>query len=332
MMRTTILALLLLACPAAPKLHADVAVLVGEPYGHFGSLIPTGHAAVYLNRVCAATPVRLRRCDPGELGVVISRYHKVTEYDWVAIPLLPYLYAVERSSDVPAQADRSTVKLLRDRCRRRYLRDLVPDGPQGQIPRGEWIQLVGAAYDRRVFAFEIETTPAQDDAFIAAFNARENKARFNLFRRNCADFARNVINFYYPKSVRRSFIADLGITTPKQVARSLVRYRRKHPELRFTAFIIPQIPGSQARSRGVRGVLESLVMSKKYAVPLTLVNLWLTPALAAGYVTTGRFNPARYAVIVHDPTAMEERALLSAAAPPAAGGLAASARSVPTGN
>jgi hypothetical protein len=44
---------------------ADVALIVGEPYGQFGAWAPTGHAAVYLTRVApirrpsfaAATPM-----------------------------------------------------------------------------------------------------------------------------------------------------------------------------------------------------------------------------------------------------------------------------------
>ncbi len=310
-MRTGTLVFLLLVSAAAPKLRADATLFLGEPYGGYGSLVPMGHAAVYLNRVCAVSPVHLRRCGPGEVGVVISRYRKITRHDWIAIPLLPYLYAVEHSTEVPASADAATVRFLRDEYRHRHLQDLIPDGPQGSVPRGDWIQLLGAAYDRRIFAFQMETTPEQDDAFIREFNARENQSHFNLVIRNCADFARQVMNFYFPKAVRRSVIADLGVTTPKQVARSLVRYNKKHPELQCLAFVIPQIPGSRSRSKGARGVLESLVMSKKYVVPLTIVNLWLTPALAVGYVTSGRFNPASHAVTVRDPVAMEQSAILA---------------------
>ena len=55
--------------------------------------------------------------------------------------------------------------------------------------------------------------------------------------------------------------------TPKQAARSLVRYGKKHPELQMTAFTIPQVPGSIARSHSVDGVAESLLKSKKYPSP-----------------------------------------------------------------
>ncbi len=58
--------------------HASVALLMEEPYGEFGAMNPTGHAAVYFNHICAETPTMLRPCHDGEYGVVISRYHKIT--------------------------------------------------------------------------------------------------------------------------------------------------------------------------------------------------------------------------------------------------------------
>ncbi len=38
---------------AAGTAHAAVALLMEEPYGAFGAMNPTGHAAIYLNHVCA---------------------------------------------------------------------------------------------------------------------------------------------------------------------------------------------------------------------------------------------------------------------------------------
>ena len=51
-------------------------------------------------------------------------------------------------------------------------------------------------------------------------------SHFNLFFHNCANFSEMVLNFYYPHSVHRNFIADLGMMTPKQAAKSLVKYSR----------------------------------------------------------------------------------------------------------
>jgi hypothetical protein len=75
---------------AAPC-FGSVALLLEEPYGEFGSFNPTGHVAVYLNHICAASPIELRVCEKGEAGVVISRYHRIDRDDWIAIPLIPYL-------------------------------------------------------------------------------------------------------------------------------------------------------------------------------------------------------------------------------------------------
>src|ERR1700729_2312951 len=98
------------------RARADAALLMEEPYAEFGAFNPTGHAAIYLNHICAASPTRLRPCRQDEPGAVISRYHKIDGYDWLAIPLVPYLYAVERVEDVPVTADatleKKPVKLL----------------------------------------------------------------------------------------------------------------------------------------------------------------------------------------------------------------------------
>ncbi|HLH09594.1 MAG TPA: hypothetical protein VKW78_20315 [Terriglobales bacterium] len=284
--------ILLLAGPK--RSHADVALLLEEPHGEFGAFNPTGHAAVYLSNVCAETPIKLRHCSSGEHGVVISRYHRVAGYDWIAIPLIPYLYAVPRISMVPRWANEERVAELRDEYRRDYLRDLIPDASDGSMPKGDWVQLIGAAYDRKMYVFQISTTYEQDEKVIEELNANRNREDFNLFFRNCSDFSRHVFDIYYPGVMHRSFTADGGITTPKQIAKSLVKYTKKHPELDFSASVIQQVPGTP-RSKAVHGVFESIVRSKKYLVPLAVFHPAIAGSLAAAYVAGGRFNPARYA-------------------------------------
>ena len=137
---------------------ASATLLMEEPYGKLGFFTATGHAAVYLSGVCADTPVVLRTCKLGETGVVISRYDGVDGYDWVAIPLIPYLYAVDRAEDVPLFADSKMVFFLRDRYRRRYLQGIAPDKSDGDAPGGNWYELVGSSYDRTMYGFEIATT------------------------------------------------------------------------------------------------------------------------------------------------------------------------------
>jgi hypothetical protein len=290
--------LIILICIVAPLARPDAALLLEEPYGGFGEINPTGHAAVYLSRVCADTPVVLRRCSPGEMGVVISRYYKIAGYDWIAVPLIPYLYAVDNPADIPEFANAELVRELRDRYRRRYLEMLAPDRADGEAPPGEWPLLVGEAFDRKIYGFQIETSEQQDDELIRLLNARANhRSRRNLatffLSHNCADFARDILNFYYPHSVHRNFLADAGITTPKQVASSLVKYQRRHSDLELSSFVIPQVPGSRHRSQPVDGVAEALVRSKKYVVPLAVLHPFITGSIAFLYLGEGRFSPSR---------------------------------------
>jgi len=282
----------------------DVVLFVSEPYGGFGHMNPTGHAAVYLPRVCAATPTLLRRCEPGEPGVVISRYHRMAEYDWVAIPVIPYLYAVDDFAQVPAFTDPAAVLRLRDVYRRTHLMDLIPDETVRKKNSRGWVQLVGAAFDRRIYAFQFRSTVEQDDELIRILNSGKNRRRFNILYRNCADFARTTVNLYLPKAIRRSILADAGIMTPKQAAKSLVSYGRRHPEINLTQWIIAQVPGSKPSSKPVRGVFESLVRSKKYAVPLAVFQPFATGGVAAGYLFRGRFDPKRDAEPLSSPLAV----------------------------
>jgi hypothetical protein len=289
--------LLLLLLSQAATANASVALLMEEPYGDLGSFDPTGHSAVYLNHVCAASPTELRACQPGEFGVVISRYHRIGKYDWIAIPLIPYLYAVENASDVPASVDKNQVFNLRDAYRRKYLESLAPDDKQGRAPNGDWTQLVGSAYDRTIHGFQITSTPEQDARFIALFNDRRNSGHFNAFFHNCADFSRVVLDIYLPHAIHRSIVADLGMTTPKQVAKSLVKYGRKHPEVEMSAFVIRQVPGSVPRSHAVDGVAESLVKSKKYLLPMVILSPAVTSGVVVAYLTEGRMKLPKDAAV-----------------------------------
>ncbi len=75
--------------------------------------------------------------------MVLSRYNGVRGFDWIAIPLVPYLYAVERQEDVPLYADTKTLAFLRDRYRRKHLKGVAPDLPNGETPGGNWYELSG---------------------------------------------------------------------------------------------------------------------------------------------------------------------------------------------
>jgi hypothetical protein len=86
--------------------------------------------------------------------------------------------------------------------------------------------------------------------------------------------------------------------TPKQAARSLVSYSKHHPDLQMSILVIPQVLGTVPRSTAVRGVLESLVKSKRYALPLITVAVlhpYVGGSLAFAWIEGARFDPRRMA-------------------------------------
>ena len=289
--RTTAFALLVFAVLAFSPVpcHAQAALLMEEPYGFFGTLNPTGHNAVYFQRICAETPVKLRRCKAGELGSVLARYQGISGYDWVAIPLVPYLYSVENPSEVPARVNRETVNRLRNHYREAHLLSLGKDLHRGNLVHGGWTQLLGASYERRIYAFRFETTEEQDDALIAHMNASDNRSHFEFFYNNCADFSRRMLNFYLPKTFHRSIFPDAGMTTPTQTAYNLERYASKHPETQLTIMVIPQIPGYRHHSRANHGVAESFITTG-FAIPIAIINPYLAGGIVVDYIVRGRHN------------------------------------------
>lgn len=288
-----------LALGTSTLAHASLTVLVGEPFGNFGTMMPVGHAAIYLDRVCADGPLKLRTCRPGELaGVVVARYHAIGEYDWMATPILQFLYAADRPEEIPSYVTADQVWEMRQSYRRRYLLDIVPDGKERNGEVSEWWETAGIAYNRRVWGYQIDTTVDQDMRFIAMMNAGPNRHLYHLRRTNCANFAADVVNFYFPGLVPRGdHIADFGLMTPKQVARCVAAYGERHPEAHLQVLEIPQIPGTLRRSRPVRGAAESGLKTKRYLAILIAIQPEIPIALAVLYLDHGHWQIGRGASV-----------------------------------
>ena len=282
------LAVCLLLAGATPVAHASVSLLLEQPYGKLNIFAPAGHAAIYLDHVCEETPLKLRPCRPGELGVVLSRYDHIGGRDWIAMPLIPYLYAVDSVSEIPESIDRAREEQLRDAYRRKYLLSIAPNRPDGGAPGGNWYELLGSAFDRTIYGFRVNSTPEQDAVLIAHFNDRRNIEDYNGAFRNCADFARVTLNRFYPHAIRRNYVADFGLTSPKSVARSLSHYATKHPETGFEVFMIAQVKGELPRSHSNTDLVEGIL--KRYGVPLVIVSPVSTAVVIAAYLGHGRFS------------------------------------------
>ena len=282
----------LLAVPASGSVlgtpaRGQAALLLQDADGIAEVLSPTGHESLYFARICAASPTKLRRCGPGEPGVEIGRHRGIAGYDWIAIPIIPYLYSVDQASEVPARVNREVVQSLRLRYHDAHLTSLgnVPEG--GGVQRG-WNQLVGAAYERRIWALRFETTEAQDDAFIARMNAEANRSHFEILFNNCANFAGEVLDFYFPHVFKRRVLPDAGMVTPRQVAYELVKYAKRHPELHLTAMEIPLVRGNHNTSRVGMSAAQSLIVTG-YIVPIAILSPYAAGAILADDLVWGRY-------------------------------------------
>ncbi len=276
-------------------LRADIALLLHESTGGGAARFTSaGHAAVYLSNVCMETPTRLRLCQPGEEGSVIGNYTNFGEdkpYRWNVTPVSVYLYGVENPADSPLYADADVRSLLQEHYRQKYLAAVCPAKSCGTaVIEAHWRDTVGNAFARDIYSFRVSTTREQDAEFVRQFNSAPNVNNYNGFTRNCADFARMLLNRYFPHSARADHLNDFGMTSPKAIAKSFSRYGEKRPELMFYSEKFVQTPGPIRRSSDCRKGTEVSFTSKKWFFPMLLRSHELGMMIAA-YVLTGRFSP-----------------------------------------
>ncbi|HKW32793.1 MAG TPA: hypothetical protein VJN92_07295 [Candidatus Acidoferrum sp.] len=288
---------LVLACLTCPSARGDVGIVLNESLGvSVDRISGTGHSAVYYSRICPESPVKLRLCRPDENGSVMSNYINIGEpqdFEWNIVPLNIYLYGVEDPRFRPFFGSYAIKNLLEERYRTKYLQGYCDGPPCSTSSKAEWREMVAATLIRGMYVFVIATTVEQDEALIAQFNVAPNKNHFNGITRNCADFTKRVINAYFPHAASTDYLNDFGMTSPKAIARSFVRYAAKNPELNLRVLHFAQVPGAIKRSSEVRSGTEQLYRSKKFLIPMIIFADYAVPAVAASYLLTGRFNPER---------------------------------------
>lgn len=286
---------LLLGCLAPSPAYGDVGLLLNESLDtSFARISGSGHSAVYFSRICAESPIKLRLCRPGELGSVMSNYTTLGEdqpFEWNVVPLSIYLYGVEDPQNRPLFGSQKIKHLLEERYRESYLSGLCESAECRSSNKAEWREMVGASLERSMYVFVVATTVEQDLALISEFNSLPNVNHFNGITRNCADFARRVINTYYPHAAKPDYLNDFGLITPKAIARSFDHYAEHHPEARLRVLHFAQLPGTIKRSTECRNATEQLYHSKKLLVPMLVFANHELPFIAASYLLTARFNP-----------------------------------------
>src|SRR5215472_5003944 len=283
-----------LTCPRA---RGDVGIVLNESMDTSVDRISgTGHSAVYFSRICAESPVRLRLCRPNENGSVMSNYINIGEdqrFEWNIVPLNIYLYGVEDPRYRPLFASYRVKNLFEERYRKKFLAGYCDGPPCSTSYKAEWREMVAATLIRSMYIFVIDTTLEQDKELISQFNASPNENHFNGITRNCADFTKRVINTYFPHAAATDYINDFGMTSPKAIARSLVRYAVRNPNANLRVLHFAQVPGTIKRSNEVRSGTEQLYRSEKLLIPMLIFADYGVPVVAASYLLTGRFNPER---------------------------------------
>jgi hypothetical protein len=293
-----LLVILVFACAlaAAPQVSADAGVVLNESLDtSVARITGSGHSAIYLSRICSDnSPTKMRLCNPGEQGSVLSNYTTLGEdqpYEWNIVPLSVYLYGVEDPRNRPLVSSKEIKAALEERYRLKYL-SAICTGKECLTSNGaEWREMVGATLERSLYMFIVKTSVEQDSALIAEFNSAPNVNHFNGATRNCADFARRVMNSYFPHAVTPDYINDFFMTSPKAVAHSLTRYAAQHPELDLRVLHFAQVPGTIKRSYECRSGTEEIYHSKKFLIPLGVFAWQGIPAALSTYVLIGRFNP-----------------------------------------
>ena len=285
-----------LALLCAPRASADAGVVLNESLDtSVARITGSGHSAIYLSRICPdGSPTKMRLCRPGEQGSVLSNYTTLGEdqpYEWNIVPLSIYLYGVEDPRNRPLVSSKEIKAVLEERYRQKYLSAICTTKECLTSNGAEWREMVGATLERSLYMFVVKTTVEQDEALIAEFNAEPNHNHFNAAFRNCADFARRVMNTYYPHAVRPDYVNDFLMTSPKAVAHSLTRYADAHPELDLRVLHFAQVPGTIKRSYECRSGTEEIYHSKKFLLPLGIFAWQGIPAAFSTYALTGRFNP-----------------------------------------
>jgi hypothetical protein len=278
--------------------RGDVGLVLNSSMGTGSSWVTSGgHASIYLSRVCPVSAVEVRLCAPGEQGSVLSNYsnfHEDKPYEWNIIPVSDFLYGVDDATERPLFATPGLQAELREHYRANHLQALCATEDCKTNPDANWADMVGATFLRTVYIFEVKTTEAQDQALIQWLNSSANVNHYHGLSNNCADFAREVLNRYFPNAIQGHRFADFYITSPKSTARSLTHFGEHHKDLEVRVTRFAQLPSGIRRSDPARSGMETVFTSKKSLLPMLLRPEELG-FIAGSYLLTDRFSAERAA-------------------------------------
>jgi hypothetical protein len=295
--RYSIFVALLVTLLASARARADVGVILNDSLDtSVARITGSGHTAVYLSRICPESPVKLRLCKPGEQGSVISNYTTLGEdepFEWNIVPLNVYIYGVADPAERPLFASPKIKSALEEAYREKVLADYCQSETCRTSGKAEWREMVSAESERTFYILIASTTLEQDQKLIDEFNSLPNVNHFNGMTHNCADFAKHIIDTYFPHAAHRDPINDFGMTSPKAVARSFAHWAHHHPHEQYHVVHFAQLPGTIKRSSECRSGTEQLYHSKKLLVPMAVFAPHELGIVTGSYLLTGRFNVQR---------------------------------------
>lgn len=115
---------------AAPRLFADVGIIVYQSKGSEARRTSAGHVAIIATDLCANGISALRECRPGEApGAVIHHYPDIaTGYgkSTIVVPLLDHLVATRDPRKIPVVTSGGTLEAMQVAYWRQYLRQYLP--------------------------------------------------------------------------------------------------------------------------------------------------------------------------------------------------------------
>jgi hypothetical protein len=292
--RTALLLAALLASVWVPRARADVGIVLNDSLDtSVARLTGSGHSAVYFSRICPASPIELRLCNPDEQGSVMSNYTSLGEdepFEWNIAPLSVFAYGVTNSQDRPLFSSAKIKYALEQHYMETVLRDYCTAHSCQTSNKAEWHEMVSATSERTFYILLVSTTVEQDEALIAKFNDRANVNHFNGIARNCADFTKYVIDTYFPHAAHRDVLNDFGMTSPKAIARAFSRYAHRRPNDGYYVIHFAQLPGTIKRSSEPRNGTEQIFRAKRLALPVGYLAWPALPAAATSYYLTGYFS------------------------------------------
>ena len=266
-LRLPLLFVCLAALFHASTCRGDVALLVEDPAGYKGFWSDSGHLAIWISNACVGDGGAISPCSVGE-GAVLSSTSYWKLRGWAAIPAQLYLEGAPGKLDTAAWSDQ--------------LSETYPEVP---IAYGR--KYMGRLNHRGLYVLRIHTTPEQDAWVLARIQQDRSRFRYRVFSSNCSDFARQVLDLYFPKVFRRHFFPDFGISTPHGVANRFWKTGRRNPNLQMRIYYIPRRTSAGYLHDGrTKGICEAAITDVKYALPLIFFHPAIYAAFGVCYLAT----------------------------------------------